>query len=42
MRQLGLRQAAAVLEIVEQYYPRNQIQPKTRFAIEELCQGTEG
>lgn len=41
MRHLGLRQAEAVLEIVEQYYPRNQIQPKTRFAIEELCQGAE-
>jgi len=41
MRQLGLRQAEAVLELVEQYYSRHQIQPKTRFAIEELCQGME-
>ena len=38
MRHLGLRRAADVLEIVETFYPRNQIQPKTRFAIEELCQ----
>ena len=42
MKHLGLRKAEAVLGIVEQYYPRNQIQPKTRFAIEELCQGLEG
>ena len=26
-----------VLDIAEKYYPRNLIQPKTRFAIEELC-----
>ncbi len=39
MRHLGLREAEAVLGIVEQYYPRNRIQPKTRFAVEELCQG---
>ena len=38
MRHLGLRRADAVLDLVEQYYPRNRIQPKTRFAIEELCQ----
>jgi len=41
MRHLGLRRAEAVLEIVEKYYPRSRIQPKTRFAIEELCQGDE-
>ena len=34
----GLRRADAVLDLVEKYYPRNRIQPKTRFAIEELCQ----
>lgn len=39
MQRLGLRNAVDVLRIVEAYYPRNQIQPKTRFAIEELCQG---
>ena len=38
MRHLGLRRPEAVLDIVEQYYPRNRIMPKTRFAIEELCQ----
>jgi hypothetical protein len=38
MRHLGLRRADAVLDIVEKYYPRNRIQPKTRFAVEELCQ----
>ena len=38
MRHLGLHQADEVLDLVEKYYPRNLIQPKTRFAIEELCQ----
>ncbi len=38
MDHLGLRSAEEVLGIVESYYPRNRIQPKTRFAIEELCQ----
>jgi hypothetical protein len=38
MRHLELKRADAVLDIVEKYYPRNQIQAKTRFAIEELCQ----
>lgn len=41
MEHLGLCKAEAILKIVEQYYPRNQIQPKTRFAIEELCQVLE-
>jgi len=39
MDHLGLREADAVLDVVEKYYPQNRIQPKTRFAIEELCQG---
>jgi len=38
MNHLGLRGVESVLAIVERYYPHNQIQPKTRFAIEELCQ----
>lgn len=38
MRHLGLKDAAAVLQIVEHFYPYNLVQPKTRFAIEELCQ----
>ena len=42
MNHLGLRNAEAILEVVEHYYPRKQIQPKTRFAIEELCQALEG
>lgn len=41
MRHLGLKRADAVLDIVEKYYPRNQVQPKTRFAIEELCHGAD-
>lgn len=38
MRHLELHDAAAVLKIVEHFYPYKLIQPKTRFAIEELCQ----
>jgi len=41
MEMLGLKNAESVLTIVEHYYPRNQIQPKTRFAIEELCEQLE-
>ncbi|MEI6169121.1 MAG: DUF6036 family nucleotidyltransferase [bacterium] len=41
MKHLKLRNAAAILNVVEKYYPGNQIQPKTRFAIEELCQEIE-
>jgi hypothetical protein len=41
MGRLGLRSAEVVLSIVERYYPRNQIQPKTRFALEEMCQQLE-
>lgn len=33
---LGLRRVDEVLEIVERYYPRNQIPPKTQFFLEEL------
>ena len=35
---LSLREAAKVLDLVSQYYPEDRIQPKTRFAIEEICQ----
>jgi hypothetical protein len=42
MKQLDLQTVESVLSIVESYYPHNQIQPKTRFAIEELCQQLEG
>ena len=33
---LQMKSAAEVLEIVEKYYPRNQIKPATQFFIEEL------
>ena len=35
---LDLRRAEDVLDLVSRYYPEERIQPKTRFAIEELCQ----
>lgn len=38
LNQLELRKAEDVLELVSRYYPEERIQPKTRFAIEELCQ----
>ena len=38
MDRLGLRDAAQVLDLVSRYYPEDRIQPKTRFAIEEICQ----
>ena len=41
MERLGLRKAEESLRVVEQYYPRIQILPKTRFAVEELCQEFE-
>jgi hypothetical protein len=33
---LGLRRVDEVLEVVERYYPRNQVPPKTQFFLEEL------
>jgi hypothetical protein len=36
IRHIGLRRAEEVLEVVERYYPRNQIPPKTQFFLEEL------
>jgi hypothetical protein len=35
IRHLGLRRVEEVLEVVERYYPRNQIPPKTQFFLEE-------
>jgi len=35
---LGLTSADQVFDIVEKYYPRNQIKPGTQFFIEELFQ----
>lgn len=36
IQHLGLRRVEEVLEVVEGYYPRNQIPPKTQFYLEEL------
>jgi hypothetical protein len=38
MNRLGLTDAEQVLDLVACYYPEDRIQPKTRFAIEEICQ----
>lgn len=36
IRHMGLSRAQEVLEVVENYYPRNQIPPRTQFFLEEL------
>ena len=41
MAHLGIQRAEQVLDLVEKYYPVQQILPKTRFALEELCQDLE-
>jgi hypothetical protein len=41
MNHLGLLEAQDVLDLVSRYYPEDRIQPKTRFAIEEICQKLE-
>jgi hypothetical protein len=38
MSRLGLHEAKDVLDVVSRYYPEERIQPKTRFAVEEICQ----
>jgi hypothetical protein len=38
MNRLGLERVEEVLDLVSHYYPEDRIQPKTRFAIEEICQ----
>lgn len=38
MDRLALKEASQILNLVRCYYPEEQIQPKTRFAIEEICQ----
>ena len=38
MDHLGLRDASESLDLVRRYYPEERIPPKTRFAIEEICQ----
>lgn len=42
IRHLGLQRVEEVLAVVERYYPRNQIPPKTQFFLEELFEhGTQ-
>ncbi|MEJ0085516.1 MAG: DUF6036 family nucleotidyltransferase [Pseudomonadota bacterium] len=36
IRHIGLRRVEQVLEVIERYYPRNQIPAKTQFFLEEL------
>jgi hypothetical protein len=36
IRHMHLRRVEDVLELVERYYPRNQIPPKTQFFLEEV------
>lgn len=36
IKHLGLRAPKSVFEIIEHYYPKNRIPPKTQFLIEEL------
>jgi hypothetical protein len=38
VQKLHLKTVAAVFEIVEKYYPRKSIPPKTQFVIEELME----
>ncbi len=42
IRHLGLTTPAQVFEIVERYYPRNQIPPKARFLVEEILEAPAG
>ncbi|SRR6266511_1165232 len=38
VKHLGLRQASEILNIVEAYYPRNLIQPKTQYFVEAILE----
>jgi hypothetical protein len=38
MDRLGLSESTQVLDLVARNYPAERIPPKTRFAIEEICQ----
>ncbi len=33
---IGVRSAAQALDLVETFYPRQQIEPKTQFGLEEI------
>jgi hypothetical protein len=37
IQKIGLRNASAVLEIVEKYYPRERIPAKTQYFVQEVC-----
>ena len=39
IRELGLEQAEQVFDLIEEYYPRRGVPPKTQFLIEELFEG---
>lgn len=39
IRHMGLSRAQEVLEVIEDYYPRNQVPAKTQFFLEELFEG---
>jgi hypothetical protein len=41
-RHLGLTTAAAVIEVVSRYYPKNLVPAKTRFFVEELLESGPG
>jgi hypothetical protein len=38
---LGIRDAAAAMEVVSEYYPRSRISAKTQFGVEEIFGGPE-
>lgn len=41
LRYLKLRKAKEVFDLIEKYYPKKQIPPKTQFLIEELLEQSE-
>ena len=38
IKHLSIRKAKEVFDIVEKYYPKHVIQPKTQFLIEEMLE----
>lgn len=42
IKELGMTSPAQVLAIVEKYYPKNRIAPKTQYFIEELFEDDHG
>jgi hypothetical protein len=41
IKEIGLTTADAVLDIVERFYPKKNIQPKVRFGVEEIIEGLQ-